>query len=581
MEKVNIKINGRDYNVEANATILEACKTASIDIPALCYMKEINAIGACRICLVEVKGARAMAAACVQPVFEGMEILTNTPAVRSARKMNLELMLSEHKKDCLSCIRNQNCELQKMCKDFSVKDENYFAGDMREFPIEQSTVYLVRDNNKCIKCRRCVAACENQGIAVIGPVDRGFDTHISCAFEKNLSDVPCTSCGQCVVACPTAALNEKDDTEHIWDALADPKKHVIVCVAPSIRVTLGESFGMEPGTWVEGKMVAALKRMGFAGVYDMNFAADLTIMEEAQELIQRITSGGKLPMITSCSPGWVKYCEHYFPEFIDNLSSCKSPQQMFGAIYKDYYALKNGIDPKDVFAVSVVPCTAKKFEAARGEQSVNGMRDIDIAVTTRGLSRMITKAGINFAKLPDEEFDSPIGVGSGAGVIFGTTGGVMEAALRTASESILGKPFEKTDFEEVRGAAGIKKAAYKLGDIEVKVAVASGTGHAKKLLNAVKNGELDVQFIEIMGCPGGCVNGGGQPIHSMSERNFTDLQSARAKALYDADANLGVRKAHNNPVIKELYDNYLEKPGSEKAHKLLHTHYRKREKYAE
>ena len=580
MDKVNIKINGRDYNVNAGATILEACKAAAIDIPALCYMKEINAIGACRICLVEVKGARTLAAACVQPVSEGMEILTNTPAIRSARKMNLELMLSEHNKDCLSCIRNQNCELQKMCKDYSVKDQDYFAGSMPEFPVEHSTVFLVRDNNKCIKCRRCVAACDNQGISVIGPNDRGFDTHIGCAFEFSLSDVPCISCGQCIVACPTAALNEKDDTQLVWNALSDPKKHVVVCTAPSIRATLGECFGMEPGICVEGKMVSALKRMGFDEVYDMTFTADLTIMEEANELIDRIKSGGKLPMITSCSPGWVKYCEHYFPEFLDNLSSCKSPQQMFGSIYKAYYANKKGINPKDVFFVSIIPCTAKKFEASREEHSENGVRDVDAAITTRGLGRMITGAGLNFTKLPDEAFDSPIEMGSGAGVIFGTTGGVMEAALRTASETILGKPFEKIDFEEVRGAGGIKKATYKLGDMEVKVAVASGTANAKELLTALKKGELDVQFIEVMGCPGGCVNGGGQPIHSMSERNFTDLRAARAKVLYNTDAALEVRKAHENPVIKELYKDYLEKPGSEKAHKILHTHYQQRDKYA-
>ena len=580
MDNINIKINGRDYSVDKNSTILEACKAASIDIPALCYMKEINAIGACRICLVEVKGMRSLAASCVQPVSDGMEILTNTPEVQKARKLNLELMLSEHNKDCLSCIRNQNCELQKMCKDFSVKDENYFKGEMPEFPIEQSTVYLVRDNNKCIKCRRCVAACKSQGISVIGPNDRGFDTHIGCAFEMNLSDVPCVSCGQCIVACPTAALNEKDNSQLIWDALADPKKHVVVCTSPSIRATLGECFGMEPGTAVEGKMVAALKRMGFDGVYDMNFTADLTVMEEAHELIERIKSGGTLPLITSCSPGWVKFCEHYFPEFIPNLSSCKSPQQMFGSIYKAYYAKKKGIALEDICVVSVIPCTAKKFEVTREGQASNGVNDVDIAMTTRGLGRMITKAGINFAKLPDEEFDSPIAVGSGAGVIFGATGGVMEAALRTAAETILGEPLEKLDFDEVRGNSGIKTAVYKLGDLEVKVAVASGTGNAKKLMESLKKGELDAQFIEIMGCPGGCINGGGQPIHSMSERNFTDLQSARSKVLYDLDAGLKIRKAHDNPIIKELYENYLEKPGSEKAHRLLHTHYKKRNMYA-
>jgi NADP-reducing hydrogenase subunit HndD len=581
MDKINIKINGRDYSVDAGATILEACREAAIDIPALCYMKEINAIGACRICLVEVKGARALAAACVQPVSPGMEISTNTPKIRHARKMNLELMLSEHKKDCLSCIRSQNCELQKMSKAYGVDDESYFKGEVQEFPIENSTVFLVRDNNKCIKCRRCVAACDKmQGIAVIGPNDRGFDTHIGCAFEMNPSDVPCVSCGQCIVACPTAALYEKDDTQQVWDAIADPAKHVVVCAAPSIRATLGECFGMEPGTCVEGKMVAALKRLGFDGVYDMNFTADLTIMEEANELMERIKNGGKLPMITSCSPGWVKYCEHYFPEFIDNISTCKSPQQMFGAIYKAYYAQKKGVDIKDVVVVSVIPCTAKKFETKREGQSVDGVSDVDVAITTRELGRMIEKASINFLNLPDEAFDSPIDAGSGAGVIFGATGGVMEAALRTAAETILGKPLEKIDFEEVRGTDNIKKATYKLGDTEVKVAVASGLANAKELLNSVKKGELDVQFIEVMGCPGGCVNGGGQPVQPMSVKNFMDLKAVRAKVLYDSDAKSAVRKSHENPIIKELYENYLEKPGSEKAHKILHTHYKKRDKYA-
>jgi NADP-reducing hydrogenase subunit HndD len=541
-------------------------------------MKDINESGACRICLVEVKGARTLMAACVQPAWDGMEIFTNTNAVQKARKLNLELILSDHKKDCLSCIRNQNCELQKMCVDFGVDNENYFSGARNEYPVEHSTVYLVRDNNKCILCRRCVAACGDiQDISVIGANDRGSDTHIGCAFEASLSDVPCISCGQCIVVCPTGALYEKDDTQQIWDAIENPAKHVVVCTAPSIRATLGECFGMEPGAFVEGKMVAALKRLGFDGVYDMDMAADLTVMEEANELVERINNKGKLPLITSCSPGWVKYCEHYFPEFIENLSSCKSPQQMFGAIYKSYYAQKKNLDPKDIFVVSVIPCTAKKFEISRDSGNI---RDVDAAITTRELSRMITRAGIKFNALPDEEFDSPIAAGSTAGLIFGTTGGVMEAALRTAADTIIGKPFEKIDFTEVRGIAGVKKAVYKIGDLEIKVAVASGTANAKKVLNAVKAGELDVQFVEIMGCPGGCINGGGQPVQPMNVRNFTDLKTARSKALYDADAKSSLRKSHDNPVIKEIYENYLEKPGSKKAHELLHTHFGKRDKYA-
>lgn len=583
MDNVNIKINGREYSAPKNSTILEACKLASIDIPTLCYMKEINAIGACRICLVEVKGARSMPAACVQPINEGMEIFTNTPKVLEARKGNLELILSDHKKDCLSCIRSQNCELQKMCKDFGVEDENFYQGERIESPIEDSTVFLVRDNNKCIKCRRCVAACgKMQEISVIGANDRGFDAHIGCAFEANLSDVPCISCGQCIVACPTGALYEKDDTDKIREAIADPKKHVAVCTAPSIRATLGECFGMEPGSFVEGKMVAALKRLGFDGVYDMNMTADLTIMEEAHELIDRIQGNGKLPLISSCSPGWIKFCEHYYPEFIDNLSSCKSPQQMFGAIYKTYYAEKMGLDPKDIFFVSVIPCTAKKFEVTREGQSAagEGIRDVDVAVTTRELGRMIARAGINFNNLPDEEFDMPINEGSGAGLIFGATGGVMEAALRTAAEAILGKPLEKLEFEEVRGIDGVKKASYKLGDLEVKVAVASGAANARIVLDAVKKGELDVQFIEIMACPGGCINGGGQPVQPMDVRNFTDLKTARSKPLYENDLKMGLRKSHENPICKKIYEEYLGKPGSEKAHHILHTHYKKRSLYS-
>jgi NADP-reducing hydrogenase subunit HndD len=579
---IKIKINGREYAVDKNATILEACKAASIDIPALCYMKDINAIGACRICLVEVKGARSLSAACVQPVYEGMEIFTNTSAVQKARKINLELILSDHKKDCLSCVRSQNCELQKMCKDFGVDDENYFKGSRTEFPIEDSTIFLVRDNNKCIKCKRCVAVCSQmQGISVIGANDRGFDTNIGCAFDLALEDVPCISCGQCIVACPTAALYENDCTHKVWDAIENPEKHVVVCTAPSIRATLGECFGMEPGANVQGKMVAALKRLGFDGVYNMDMTADLTIIEEANELIERIKNNGKLPMMTSCSPGWVKYCEYYYPEFIENLSTCKSPQQMFGSIYKSYYAEKKGLDPKNICVVSVIPCTAKKFEKTREEHMTGGALDVDIAITTRELGRMITRAGINFIALPNEDFDSPIETGSGAGIIFGASGGVMEAALRTAAESILGKPLEKLDFEEVRGIKGVKQAAYKLGDLEIKVAVASGTANAKKVLESVKSGELDVDFIEIMGCPGGCINGGGQPVQPMNVRNFTELKVARSKALYDEDAKSALRRSHENPVIKELYENYLEKPGSDKAHALLHTHYSKKDKYAE
>ncbi len=576
METVKIKINGREYDVPKNATVLEAARAAKIDIPTLCYLKDINEIGACRLCLVEVKGARGLVTSCVYPVNEGMEVFTNTPKVQQARKLNLELLLSNHEKKCLSCVRSTDCELQKLCRDYGV-EETHFGGLRTEYEIDDSSPSIVRDNNKCILCRRCVAACHKmQGIGVIGPNDRGFDTHIGCAFEVKLAETTCINCGQCIVACPVGALYEKDDTQKVLDAIADPTKHVAICAAPSIRATIGESFGYAPGTDVEGKMVAAMKALGFDGVYDMNLTADLTIMEEATELLDRVNNGGKLPLITSCSPGWIKYCEHYFPQFTDNLSTCKSPQQMFGAMYKTYYAQKMGLDPKDIVFVSAIPCTAKKFEVGRDGQSAAGVPDVDVAITTRELARMIQKAGIDFCALDDEKFDAPFEIGSGAGAIFGATGGVMEAALRMAAEVILGEKLEKVEFNDVRGIEGIKKAAYKLGDMEVKVAVASGTANAKKLLEAVEAGELDVQFIEIMGCPGGCVNGGGQPYQPAVVRNNVNLRELRASVLYNADANMDLRKSQDNPAVNRLYEEFLGKPGSHKAHEILHTHYVKR-----
>ncbi len=579
MEMVNIQINGRDYAVPAGSTVIDAARIAKIDIPTLCYLRGINEIGACRLCLVEVKGARGLMAACVTGVTEGMEIFTNTPKVREARKTNLELVLSTHKKECLSCIRSQSCELQKLCRDLGVTDEARFAGKNVEYPKDESTAFLVRDNDKCILCRRCVAACKNmQGIGVIEALNRGFDTHIGSAFEQPLAATSCVSCGQCIVACPVGALYEKDDTDKVWEALNDPTKHVAICTAPSIRATIGECFGFAPGTDTEGKMVAAIKRLGFDGVYDMNLTADLTIMEEATEFLERMKTGENLPLITSCSPGWIKFCEHYFPEFTDNLSTCKSPQQMFGAMYKTYYARKRGLDPADIVFVSAIPCTAKKFEVRRPGQSAagDGIYDVDYAITTRELARMIEKAGINYRELDDEKFDEPFDIGSGAGAIFGATGGVMEAALRTAAEVILGTKLEKLDFDDVRGTAPIKTATYKLGDTEVRVAVASGTKNARELLNKVKAGELEVDFIEIMACPGGCVNGGGQPVQSAAVKAAVDLKAKRASILYNADKNLPIRKSHENLAVQKIYDEYLEKPGSHLAHEILHTHYIKR-----
>lgn len=576
---VNIKINNKSYSVPKGSTILEAARYAGVEIPTLCYLKDINEIGACRICMVEVKGARSLVTACVFPVNEGMEIFTNSEKVRKSRRMTLELILSTHDKKCLSCVRSGNCELQKLCKDYGVDNENRFAGEVVRYPIDDSAEHMIRDNNKCIVCRRCIAACDQQGISVIGANARGFDTHVSSAFDKDLADVACISCGQCIVNCPTGAIVEKDDTEKVFAAINDPEKFVIVQTAPSIRATLGEAFGMHIGTNVEGKMVAALRRLGFDKVFDTDFAADLTIMEEANELIDRVQNGGTLPMITSCSPGWIKYCEHYYPDQIDHLSSCKSPQQMFGAVMKTYYAEKMGIDPADMVVVGVMPCTAKKFETKRDGQSASGYPDVDIAITTRELARMIESTGIFFPHLPDEKFDMPFGESTGASTIFGASGGVMEAALRTAVEKLTGKELENVDFTEVRGMQGVKEAEYDVAGQKIKVAIASGTKNAKILMDQIKNGTSEYLFIEIMGCPGGCINGGGQPIQHAVVRNFVDLKARRAEALYIADRNNAVRKSHENETIKALYTEYLGEPGGHKAHDILHTTYVARKKY--
>ncbi|MEF9975790.1 MAG: NADH-dependent [FeFe] hydrogenase, group A6 [Oscillospiraceae bacterium] len=580
MDKLHIKINNVPYDVDAGCTILEAAHAAGVEIPTLCYLKDINAIGACRICVVEVKGARGLVTACVYPVTDGMEIFTNTEKVQKARKTNLELVLSTHDQNCLSCVRSTDCELQKLCRDYGVNGMR-FIGSRPRYDIDSSAAHMVRDNNKCILCRRCVAACrENQAVGVIGANERGFNTHIGCAFEAELGASPCVSCGQCIVVCPTGALTEKDDTAKVWAALSDPDKHVVVQPAPSVRATLGEAFGMPIGTNVEGKLAAALRRLGFDKVFDTDTAADFTIMEEATEFIGRVQNKGALPMITSCSPGWIKFCETYYPEFIPNLSSCKSPQGMFGSLTKTYYAEKMGIDPKDIVCVSVMPCTAKKFEIGRADMSAagEGIPDVDISITTRELARMIGRAGISFTDLPDEQFDPMLGESTGASVIFGATGGVMEAALRTAVEVITNADSPAVDFMEVRGTSGIKEASYTVGGLTLNVCVASGLSNCAKVLDSVKSGEKHYDFIEFMACPGGCVNGGGQPTQPASVRNFVDLKSLRAKALYDQDKNMPVRKSHKNPLLQKIYADYLGAPGGEKAHHILHTSYKQIEK---
>ena len=577
MEMVKVTVDGREIEVPKGSTMLEAAKKAGINIPTLCFHEDLGVKAMCRICVVEVLGARTLQTACSQPVSDGMVIQTNTPAVRQARKINLELLLSNHPQDCLNCVRNQRCELQTLADKLGVHQQRFQPKTKIKYPKDTSTAALIRDPEKCILCRRCVEVCHQvQSVGAIAPANRGINTVIAPAGGVDLNDVACVQCGQCALVCPVGAIYEQDHTKRVWAALADPDKHVIVQTAPAIRVSIGEEFGLEPGQVSTGKLVAVLRRLGFDRVFDTDFTADLTIIEEGHELLERLNNGGTLPMITSCSPGWIKFIEHFYPEYVNHLSTCKSPQQMFGALAKTYYAEKAGIDPKDIYVVSIMPCTAKKYECGRPEMMDSGYPDVDAVLTTRELGKMIREAGIDFNNLPDEEYDDPFGITTGAGVIFGASGGVMEAALRTVYEVVTKETLPSLDFTAVRGLEGIKEAEIDLKGTKVKVAVANGLGNARKLMDLIKEGKVDYQFIEIMCCPGGCIGGGGQPIPTTNE-----IRKKRIKAIYEADVGLPLRKSHENPAVKTLYEEFLEKPLGEKSHHLLHTDYTKRGKYSE
>ena len=581
MEKktIHLTIDGKEIEVAEGMTVLEAARKVNIDIPTLCFLKDINEVGECRMCVVEVEGRRGFATSCIQKVEEGMIVHTNTPKVIEARRLVLDLILSNHERECLTCTRNGTCELQKLAQEFNL-DEIEYKGERTPHEIDDLSPSIVRDFNKCVLCRRCVATCKKvQGVGAIDCANRGFTSCVSTAGNNSLANVNCTLCGQCIESCPVGALKEKDSTKEVWRKLKDEDSYVVVQTAPAVRVALGEEFGMEIGTNVTGKMVTALKKMGFDKVFDTNTGADFTIMEEGTEFIQRISNNGTLPMITSCSPGWVRYCELNYPDLIPHLSTCKSPHQMFGALIKSYYAEKFEIDPSKIFVVSVMPCIAKKYERTRNDMQGAGYDDVDAVITTRELARMIKQAHIEFTTLEDSTFDNPMGEATGAAAIFGTTGGVMEAALRTVADKLTGEDLKEIDYKEARGEKGIKKATLNIAGKEVKIVVASGLANARKIMDEIQSGKADYQFVEIMACPGGCVTGGGQPIRTSKERATIDIRAKRANALYTIDEKSTIRKSHENPVIKQIYKEYLEGPGSHKAHKLLHTSYSKKEKY--
>ncbi|MDQ7794349.1 MAG: NADH-dependent [FeFe] hydrogenase, group A6 [bacterium] len=572
MSNISLTIDRQRVEVERGTTLLQAAEKLGIHIPTLCYLKDINEVGACRVCVVEVKGARVLQAACVTPAAEGMEVSTNSPRVLKARRHTLELILSDHPMECLTCIRNQNCELQSVAEAVGLREVRY-QGKTTSYGEDTSTPSIVRNPAKCVLCRRCISVCQKvQGVSAIQAQERGFDTVVAPAFHLPLGEVACVLCGQCSLVCPTGAIHEVNQVDEVWAALADPARHVVVQTAPATRVSVGEEFGLPPGSIVTGKMVAALRRLGFDRVFDTDFTADLTIMEEGHELIRRVKEGGPLPLFTSCSPGWIKFIEHFYPGLLPHLSTCKSPQQMFGALAKTYYAEKAGIDPASIYVVSIMPCTAKKFEAARPEMSSSGYRDVDAVLTTRELGRMLREAGIDFNVLPEEDYDAPLGISTGAAAIFGATGGVMEAALRTAYEVITGRPLADINITPVRGLDGIKEASVPLNGLTLKAAVSHGLGNARKLMDLAVEGKADYHFIEIMCCPGGCIGGGGQPIPT-----DIGIRRRRLEAIYGVDERMALRKSHENPAVTALYQEFLGEPLGHRSHELLHTHYIARE----